>query len=468
MFFAKIPMLAAVLACWSLEGAGRDYDVRSYGAKGDGAAKDTAALQKALDDCARTGGRVVVPPGTYLTGSLFVGDNTQLHLEKGSAILGSPDLADYNAPDAYPQNWGSKTEGWSAKHLILVIEKKNVSITGEGVIDGNGRAFFAEKPSPGSYGRVCWRNGGINAKGKKDEQRRPGQTIVFVESENLAVRDVTLKDMTCWSCFFHGCENVTVGGVTIRNGIRNLNTDGIDIDSCRNVRVGDCDIVTGDDAVTVRGSPHRLRNKARICENVWISNIVCRVSADGVRVGVGNGTIRNVHVSDVEIKGAGRGLHVQCCYSSKPGEGRIGVDISNVAFKRVKIRDAFQPVCVVAGSGFSNAHLRNISFEDIDAESYSSAIVAGNGKTRADNVSFGRCAFRIVRHGNPFAPDRETGTLLGSADGAFRIERTDGISFENCSLRWNGDVVPSFGSAFSLFDTTGLRVDGASSFVNRN
>ena len=105
-------------------------NVREFGAKGDGTTKDTEAIQKALDACAGKSGRVVVPPGTYLTGSLYMGDDTELHLEEGAVILGSPDLADYNAPDAYPQNHGSVKEGWSAKHLILVLEKKNVKISG--------------------------------------------------------------------------------------------------------------------------------------------------------------------------------------------------------------------------------------------------------------------------------------------------------------------------------------------------
>ena len=151
---------------------GAVYDVRTFGAKGDGTVKDTAAVQRALDECAKTGGKVFVPAGTYLIGSIYLGDNTELHLEEGATLLGSPDLADYNEPDAYPQNWGSPREGWSAKHLILAIEKKNVSLTGKGVIDGNGRAFFDPKPRYRS--KICWRHGGCNAKGERSEQRRPG------------------------------------------------------------------------------------------------------------------------------------------------------------------------------------------------------------------------------------------------------------------------------------------------------
>ena len=231
----RLMFLALAGACAACTAA--TFDVRDFGAKGDGAAKDTVAIQRALDACAKAGGRVVVPPGTYLIGTVFLGDGTELHLQEGATLLGSPDLADYNAPDAYPQNFCSPREGWSAKHLILAVERRNVSITGRGVIDGNGRAFF--DPKPRFRSKIGWRHGGCNAYGKPAEQRRPGQEIVFVECSNVAVCDVMFKDMSCWSCLFHGCDGVVVGGVKVRNGLLNLNTDGFDIDSCSNVSVGD-------------------------------------------------------------------------------------------------------------------------------------------------------------------------------------------------------------------------------------
>ena len=118
------------------------YIITDYGAVGDGRTLNTAAIQRALDDCGKTGGTVLVPPGTWLTGSLFLHSNTELHLEKGAVLLGSPNLADYNELNAYEQNWQSTAEGWSGKHLILAIEVENVALTGEGCIDGNeiGRA----------------------------------------------------------------------------------------------------------------------------------------------------------------------------------------------------------------------------------------------------------------------------------------------------------------------------------------
>lgn len=392
----RVAVMCAVALSVVCKASGAAHSVREFGATGDGVTKDTAAVQSALDACVKSGGgRVTVPPGTYLIGSIYLGDRTELHLEKGATLLGSPDLNDYNAPDAYPQNWGSTNEGWSAKHLILALEKRDVAITGEGTIDGNGRAFFDDKPS--YFGTRGWRQGGINARGKRSEQRRPGQEIVFIECSGVEVRGVTLHDMSCWSCFFHGCENVTVGGVTVRNGICNLNTDAFDVDSCRNVRIGDCDIVTGDDAIAIRGNPARLKDPTKVCENVRVSNIVCRVSADGVRVGVGNGTIRNVRVSNMRIDSSGRGLHVQCCYGYPKAGKKVGVDISDVTFENITIRDTAEAVCVTAGSPNSTAYLKDIRFVNVTAESFMSPVIFADGETLPENVTFEGCRFNMVK-----------------------------------------------------------------------
>jgi len=419
------------------------YTITDYGACGDGSTLNTAAIQRALDDCGKTGGTVLVPPGIYLTGTLWLHSNTELHLEKGAVLLGSPDLADYNAPDAYPQNSSAVTEGWSGKHLILAVEVENVSLTGEGSIDGNGRAFFEAEPSrPGD--NICWRNGLCRPK-DFEHGGRPGQEIVFVESRNVRVRDLELRDMCCWACFFYGCENVQVSGLRIDSGVRNVNTDGLDIDCCRNVTVSDCIIRTGDDAIAVRGAPSRLKDPSRICENVTIQNCVLYVSADGIRVGVGSGAIRNVVVSNIVIEHSGRGLHLQNCY----GKVSTGVDISGVIFSDIIIRQTAMPIMVAAGSEKSLAGMRDIAFRGIDIAAFGSVLVAGAGQTRIENVSFSDISFHVETDGDA-AVDREAGNLH-TENAVFRAEFADGIRLEN--FRFDGDPARQ---AISVHQVTGL------------
>lgn len=333
-----------------------DAVVTQQGAKGDGVTLNTAALQAAIDQVAATGGgRVTIPPGTFKTGTIYLKSHVELHLAQGARLLGSDNLDDYNPTNAFPQNWGSVNEGWSAKHLILALEQEDVAITGEGVIDGNGRAFFADKPR--WTGKICWRDGGITAR-DHEHQGRPGQMIEFVVCRNVRVRDIRIEDAPCWSCFFNGCDNVSVRGIRVENGVRNLNTDGLDIDSCRNVTVSDCIIRTGDDAIAIRGCPYRLKDPTRVCENITVENCVFHVSADGMRIGVGEGTIRHVRIANVVIEHAGVGFHVQPIYGKKS----TGVDISDVSFSHCSIRGAAKAISIV---GAKTKRVRNIFCSDI-------------------------------------------------------------------------------------------------------
>ena len=390
----------------------RLYDVRDFGAKGDGTTLDTAAIQRALDACGRTGGTVRLADGTFKTGTVWLRDDTEFLIEKGATLLGSDDLDDYNAPDAFAQNYNYAPEGWSAKHLVLAVEVKNVSIAGGGTIDGNARAYFDDKPA--YVGKVGWRRGAIRAKDAKN-CGRPGQEIEFVECENVSVRDVTLRDMCCWSCFFYGTDHVRVGNVTVRNDLRHLNTDAFDIDSCRDVKVGDCDIVTGDDAFAVRGSPAHLKNQGRICEDVEISNCVCQVSACGVRVGVGTGVVHRVSVRNLKINEAGRALHVQSSYLA----GSRGVDISEVSFADVEVRNAGAVVSVTGGTKGSKAKIEDISFENVRGESLFAPSVTGAGETRPTRIVFRNCDFTVT---TPDAP-------------GFTVDKADAVNFYDTRVR---------------------------------
>lgn len=394
--------LLSLLACLTLGATGigarqvfglpRLYDVRDFGAKGDGTTLDTVAIQRALDACGRTGGTVRLADGVFKTGTIWLRDDTELFIEKGATLLGSDNLDDYNTPDAFAQNYNDSQEGWSAGHLILAVEVKNVSIAGGGTIDGNARAYFDDKAA--YIGKVGWRRGGILARDSKN-CRRPGQEIEFVECEHVSVRDVTLKDMCCWSCFFYGTDHVRVGNVTVRNNLRYLNTDAFDIDSCRDVKIGDCDIVTGDDAFAVRSSPAHLKDKGRTCADVEISNSVCQVSACAVRVGVGTGAVCRVSVRKLKVNEAGRALLVQSSYSA---DSR-GVDISEVSFSDIEVRNAGTVVSVTGGTEGAKAKIEDISFENVRGEALFPPSVTGAGETRPTRIVFRDCDFTVMTPG---------------------------------------------------------------------
>ena len=133
------------------------FNVRDFGARGDGVTKDTAAIQAAIDRAASAGGGTVeLDAGTYVSGTVWLKSRVDFHLGAGAVLLGSPDKADYCAADAYPQNSSSKAESTFGGHLVLCVEQEDVVVRGPGAIDGNGPAFLLD-PKTGKPTRVAYR-----------------------------------------------------------------------------------------------------------------------------------------------------------------------------------------------------------------------------------------------------------------------------------------------------------------------
>lgn len=304
-------------------------NIIDYGAIADGKTLNTASIQAAIDECFKNGGgQVIVPAGVFKTGTVFLKDNVELHLMSGATLLGSENVDDYNSLDAYEQNWDCVSEEWLGKHIVAACECTNVAITGFGVIDGNAGAYYGETEE-NTWSPYGWPNGVRRSKDK--EKLRPGQAVALIECKDVSIRDITIQNTTSWSCYIHGCENVSVSGVRIYNNDDSINTDGIDIDSSRYVTVSDCVILTGDDAITFRCDENRLKNKNVHCEYVTVTNCVLSSSAGAFRIGVGTGTIKHIRVSNIVVKRAAVVFNYLTQYGNK-GEAKIeDVNFSNVS-----------------------------------------------------------------------------------------------------------------------------------------
>ncbi len=225
------------------------FNVKDFGAVGNGENKDTAAIQTAIDECSeQKGGTVMVPSREYLCGTIWLKSNVNLYLEAGGVIKGSADKSDYNADDAFIQNNIFSRENVSDAHWIIALEVENVSISGFGSIDGSGNSFLKDEVIKGRTS---------NYHPLKD--RRPAQMIYFCECKNVLVENISLFDSPYWNLFLHGCEDVRIKSLRIHSDWMGHNGDGIDIDSCANVSVSDCIIDTNDDSITLRGFSKRLK-----------------------------------------------------------------------------------------------------------------------------------------------------------------------------------------------------------------
>lgn len=326
------------------------YNILDFGAKKNSLC--TENIQQAIDKCAADGGGCVkIPAGVFVSGTIYLKDNVELNLQQGAVLKASTNLDDYNDENAYAQNWGSVAEKWKAKHLIIALECDNVSITGNGIIDGNGDYFFGEERV--FYHGYAWDGGYVTSRDEK--LLRPGQLICFIECTNIKVSDITIKNIPCWGIFFHGCEYVQARGIKIINPFEFVNTDGIDIDCCRFVTVSDCIINTGDDAIAIRCDSQKLKNP-KACENITITNCVLASNSSVFRVGVGIGEIRHVRISNLVVSRAGNLITYCTSYM-----GRGEAIIEDISFSDISAYNVCRMIdCVVENGTVKNAVMENM------------------------------------------------------------------------------------------------------------
>jgi polygalacturonase len=276
-------------------------NIRDFGATGDGATKDTAAIQQAIDRCSVFGGgEVLVPAGNYLTGSIQLKSNVVLRFEEGATITGSPDYADYPVTQV---RWEGK---WVQGHigLIYAIDASHIGIIGPGKIAGYVPPAAPLQPQM--------------------QLRRP--TLVEpIDCSDIHLEGFSTSNHGIWSLHPTCCENLLFKNLTIRStgGLG----DGIDVDSCKHVVINGCDISTGDDCISLksgRGSEGYALH--RTTEDVHISNCTF-ADSNYACIGIGSetsGGIRNVHIEHCKFTGAKTfALYIK----TRPGRGAFIEDI---------------------------------------------------------------------------------------------------------------------------------------------
>ena len=406
------------------------YDVRRFGAVGDGATVVTEAIQQAVEACHEAGGgTVLVPPGTYVTGTIYLKSHVTLHLANGAKLLGSSRPEDYNADDIFPENPHFSSENVSGAHLIIAYMADYVAITGEGIIDGNSSVFF--EPLPAEEITLSYRSKTRNFPIK---DWRPAQMVFFCRCSNVSVRDVSLNNAPYWTLFFLGCRSVQVRGVRVTNPPQTANGDGIDIDCCREVTVSDCIIHSGDDAITLRGYSALLGENEQPCEHVTISNCVLSTPCCGMRVGVGSGTVRNCTISNLVIKDTRTGINIISAYSSK----WAGVSIENVRFSNISM-DTVVPLNILLGEhARPPAAIRDLCFSHIRAVGWQGSYIGGNEAQPISGIHLHEVD--LVMTGNDvdqgFAEKTPSPTGSNGVPAALWVRYVDGLRLSGVRVEW--------------------------------
>ena len=275
------------------------YTITDFGAVGDGKTCNTDAIQKAINVCTSAGGgRVLIPAGKYLSGTICLKSNVDLHLESGAELISSLDPADM--PDLMADfDDDNRDTGWEGGCFLLARHAENVTISGHGRIDGRGREVFYEDDA----------DGGSHESPLKVRGYRPRMS--FLEDvRNLTVKDVTFRDAAFWTLHMAGCRNVLIEGIRIENNERGPNNDGIDPDSCQDVIIRGCNICCADDAIVLKTTAP-MTKKYGACCNILISNCVLRSHSSALKIGTETwGDIHHVTMSDCILDNCTRGIGI--------------------------------------------------------------------------------------------------------------------------------------------------------------
>jgi polygalacturonase len=334
-----VAALLAMAAAAPASGA-RRFAIDGFGAVGDGKTMNTAAIQSLIDKVAKEGGgTVVVPSGTFLTGALFFKQGVNLFIEKNGALKGSVEQSDYPQVNT---RWEGIEQAWTSA-LLNFTGMTGVDVGGEGTVDGSGDLWLQRS----GFGR------GRGARGAQDAQTPPAagrapmppgprlgrpRLICFQNCKRVRISGLRLKQQAIWCLHILYSENVTVDGLDIRADHNIPSSDGIDIDSCRRVRVRNVDIDVDDDCISIKsGKDEEGLRINRPSEDIVIENSRFHYGHGGVAMGSEtSGGIRNVIVQNC-VSDSDNWAPIR--FKTQPSRGAV---VENITYRNMVLKDTRQ------------------------------------------------------------------------------------------------------------------------------
>ena len=390
-------------------------NILDFGAVGDGKTLNTNAFAKACDIAANApdgGAVIVVPPGTFVSGTIDLPSNTTLHLELGATLKASADAKDFKAnPHIYPFNPELRPKGQSRGlplYFIGATNQHDVIIDGDGTIDGTGHAFwedvcFDDKPwVPNSPDYP------VHYRVMRPKAKRP-VVISFWKCERVTVRNVRIVDASAYTVWPQGCKEVRIQDITIRNLVQGPNTDALDIDCSENVIISGCDIAAGDDCIALKSDTTRIGENLP-CRNIAVSNCILASTACGVRIGYeGDGDITDCAFSNLVIYNTKSAIDMLSLTPIPRPDFKKGTTIERVQFTNVSMRNVACAFHIWCGTENTEqpytSHVRDLTFSDINAVTRCGAFIGSKDGAAIRNVSLRNV--RIRRDEHPYYADKD-------------------------------------------------------------
>lgn len=297
-------------------------DIRELGAVGDGKTLCTAALQKAIDQCAARGGGVVrLPAGVWLTGTVYLESNLTLMLDKDCTILGSRQHEDYARPRTI-SGLGARPTPFRYAAILAGADLQNVTICGAGTIDGQGDAF-------------------------RDKSKPRPKNIYLQNCRNVTLEGVRLRNAGSWMQHYRHCDGLAIRNIDVFNHAA-YNNDGLNVDSCREVRIEDCRVDSDDDGIVLKSL------SSAPCQGVVVRNCTISSHCNAIKLGTESGG----GFQDIEVTGCT--VHSpresQKIYGAQRGLAGIALEIvdggklENVTVSDVRIDGVTVPIFLRLGN----------------------------------------------------------------------------------------------------------------------
>lgn len=316
---------------------GRVCDIKNYGALSGGKILNTQAFQKAIADCAKKGGgKVEVPSGTWLTGAIHLKSNVDLDLAKGATIKFSTHREDY-LPVVFSRFEGIELYNYSP--FIYANGQENIAVTGQGELDGQGNVWWnrvssRQKASIVKLNLMAKNNLPVSQRVFGPNGALQPAFLEFIHCRNVVLAGITIINSPRWTIHPVYSENVKIKNVNV-NTSREVNADGIDIDSSRNVLVENSKFNTGDDAIVVKsGADQDGQRVKKPSQDIVIRN--CEVDGGHGAFAIGSemsGGVKNVFVDNLTVRYADYGLR----FKSVVGRGGT---VENVWTKNINVSRA--------------------------------------------------------------------------------------------------------------------------------
>jgi parallel beta-helix repeat protein len=467
----KFVLFILIMSCITYSTAhaqNKIYDITKYGAKSNIESLQTESIQAAIDTASkRGGGKVLIPKGTFVSGSIVLKSNVDLHLEEGAMLLGSLDPRDYFKL------------GYSMA-FILAENQQDISITGSGEVNGRGRRVALNADS--------LHHSGIDVDQSYNYRRmRPGKRpklMQLAHCKGVNIEGVTFRDGANWVLSFERCENLTIDDVTIDSDAY-WNNDGIDVSDSKNVRITNCDVNSADDGICLKSHTAGFMN-----ENIYIGHCKVRSSASAIKFGtaslggfknvtvenikiydtfrsaialesVDGGILEDVKIENIEAVNTGNAIFIRLGHRNS--EGEVGT-LKNISIKNVKVQIPFDrpdaaydvrgpelpffhnpfPASI---AGLPGHNVENVTLEDIE--------VTYPGRSN-NGLAYKSIYFldNIPEVESAYPEFHMFGEL--PAWGMF-VRHVDGLKMKNVSFTLEE---PDFRSAFVFDDVQNLEVDG--------